>query len=383
MKKSAKAVIEKVIGCVSVLRKVSSRVLHVPVWFKTKVLASPTYQSEEMLKGRLQLFLEFVRWAIATGDSGEFFRFYGFDIKGKRADWREYIDERRFWDFLIQMNYIGQSNYTVILRDKYLFDLYMRERRIPLPKVIAVADRSGFYSLVDGEMKTMSKNEWLANVVNLSQEFFVKDATSCCGRGVAHVRVKNGFWESNGSAFSLGDWDLTRGRIIVQVPIRNCKVLNDIYPYSLNTMRIVTVVNHVTGSPELLFPGFIRIGCDKSKSIDNISAGGIGVGITIDGRLQRIGFRRPETGSVKCERHPLTGRAFEGVVLPGYKDACELVKRAHSYLPEVASIGWDVAFTPDGPYIIEGNDNWEISDPQLFAGGLRKRFEGLLGVDHR
>lgn len=357
-----------------------ARVFRIPSWYWTKVLASPTYHPEGILKGRVQLFFEFARWAIATGDRGEFFRYYGFDIKGRRADWREYIDEQRFWHFLIQLNYIDKSNYTVVLRDKHLFDLYMRERGLPMPKVIAVADRSGFYSLVEGEMKVMSKNEWLSNIARLSQEFFVKDATSCCGRGVAHVRVKNGSWESDGSAFNLGDWDLRRGRIIVQEPIRNCEVLNDIYPYSLNTMRIVTVVNRETGEPELLFPGFIRIGCDKTKSIDNISAGGIGVGITVDGRLQKIGFRRPETGNVKCERHPLTGRAFDGIVLPGYNDACELVKQAHSYLPEVASIGWDVAFTPDGPYIIEGNDNWEISDPQLFAGGLRKRLEGLLGI---
>ena len=38
-----------------------------------------------------------------------------------------------------------------------------------------------------------------------------------------------------------------------------------------------------------------------------------------------------------------------------YKEACNLVKEAATVVEEVKYIGWDIAITPKGPSIIEGN----------------------------
>lgn len=41
-------------------------------------------------------------------------------------------------------------------------------------------------------------------------------------------------------------------------------------------------------------------------------------------------------------------------------------------IPKVRSIGWDVAITETGPYMLEGNDNWCMTLFQLPGGeGLR------------
>ncbi|MCK8622032.1 hypothetical protein [Prevotella sp. E13-27] len=34
------------------------------------------------------------------------------------------------------------------------------------------------------------------------------------------------------------------------------------------------------------------------------------------------------------------------------------------------SIGWDIAITPQGPMVIEGNDRWEITLIQAVHGGM-------------
>lgn len=50
---------------------------------------------------------------------------------------------------------------------------------------------------------------------------------------------------------------------------------------------------------------------------------------------------------------------------------------AHKSLYGIHSIGWDVAITDQGPVLIEGNDNWEISIIQIDRG-LKKEWENTL-----
>ena len=54
-----------------------------------------------------------------------------------------------------------------------------------------------------------------------------------------------------------------------------------------------------------------------------------------------------------------------------------MIEQAHRQFPGIATIGWDVTMTDDGPLIVEANDGWEISGPQDTYGGLKKRWEEL------
>ena len=86
----------------------------------------------------------------------------------------------------------------------------------------------------------------------------------------------------------------------------------------------------------------------------------------------------PETGKIKYpahagdtplgivyEVHPNTGHTIQGYQLPCVKEAIEMVKKAALVVPQVRYVGWDVAVTPNGPIIIEGNtycahDFWQL-----------------------
>ena len=56
------------------------------------------------------------------------------------------------------------------------------------------------------------------------------------------------------------------------------------------------------------------------------------------------------------EYHPLTKKKFSEVSISGVKEAFELVKKLHMEIPQLRYIGWDIAFTPDGPELVEGNE---------------------------
>ena len=50
------------------------------------------------------------------------------------------------------------------------------------------------------------------------------------------------------------------------------------------------------------------------------------------------------------------GKAFKEVHIAGVKEAFDMCKEAALKLPKVRYIGWDVAFSNNGPLIIEGNE---------------------------
>ena len=65
----------------------------------------------------------------------------------------------------------------------------------------------------------------------------------------------------------------------------------------------------------------------------------------------------------------------DACTLPDWDVALRHVKAAHNACFNFVFIGWDVAFTPDGPMILEGNTNWSAGTYQSLRGeplGLTK-----------
>jgi hypothetical protein len=64
-------------------------------------------------------------------------------------------------------------------------------------------------------------------------------------------------------------------------------------------------------------------------------------------------------GAEPMQNHPRTGRAVAGFRLPWWEEAKTLVRRAAVLLSPLRTIGWDVALTPEGPVLVEGNSWWD------------------------
>lgn len=91
-----------------------------------------------------------------------------------------------------------------------------------------------------------------------------------------------------------------------------------------------------------------------------------------DGLIGRIEQKSGELKSVRFPdktyrpvlKHPDTHEDFDTLLLPDWSDAIDIVKTAHSHLNGYIFIGWDVAFTPNGPVLIEGNSSWNAEQHQ-------------------
>ena len=65
----------------------------------------------------------------------------------------------------------------------------------------------------------------------------------------------------------------------------------------------------------------------------------------------------------------------DACILPDWDAALRHVKAAHNACFNFVFVGWDVAFTPDGAMILEGNTNWSPGTYQTLSGkplGLTK-----------
>jgi hypothetical protein len=71
-----------------------------------------------------------------------------------------------------------------------------------------------------------------------------------------------------------------------------------------------------------------------------------------------------ELDAARTERHPDTGGRLAGFRLPHWSEALALCLKAHASFSAYAYVGWDVAFTDDGPVLVEGNLRWGVESMQ-------------------
>jgi hypothetical protein len=154
--------------------------------------------------------------------------------------------------------------------------------------------------------------------------------------------------------------------IILQPRIRNHASLERLTGPTLSSARVITI-REPGGEAELL-TGVIFLPVDNEVT-SNFSGGGLGAPIDAEtGMLGKARFKDPDRVMDTHAEHPSTGQRIEGFELPGWKAAVELACGAHNMLPQMPFVGWDVAFTQEGPMLIEGNTGFGADGPQLIQG---------------
>jgi hypothetical protein len=82
-------------------------------------------------------------------------------------------------------------------------------------------------------------------------------------------------------------------------------------------------------------------------------------------------------GHAQVERHPDTGAVFAGAQVPRWTAVLDLALRAASAFAPVRTVGWDVAVTPTGVRLLEGNIWYDPPTHAGQAGALISRMEQL------
>lgn len=335
-----------------------------------------TYYPELERKNRLERILDNMAWSIENLEPNMYYTSYGLDIKNFH-DPKDYLPYREFKLSREGAHYSTPSgrhyDSKILLRDKYIFSCYLESALGVgvVPKTLGVLEND-YIEEFDTKQRVS-----IEDFISKHPRFFCKLIDGECADSVLLIQSSEGKLWNGKEEISIDGIKkaVSGGRYILQNVVEQHELVNRINPSCINTIRIITIRGK-SGAINV-FAASMRIGVSKDSFVDNRAAGGMAVGITEEGKLKKYGFQHVEFGG-KSEKHPVTGTVFEGYQLPFWKEVVDLVTKAHGCFRGIQSIGWDVAITPTGPILIEGNDNWEVPNPQDSHGGLKKRWYELI-----
>ena len=170
-----------------------------------------------------------------------------------------------------------------------------------------------------------------------------------------------------------GEVDLVLEEMIEQSP-----EMAIFHPASVNGLRIFTFKNDY--DVKVFYPIF-KMGSSGSLT-DNANSGGLFAGINIStGIVETDIFDELNHLNDPIECHPDTNRKVRGFQIPHWDEVLSLVKElAKTLTTAINYVGWDLALTPQGWCVIEGNEYGEPIHRQIaYRTGIRKEFEQIIG----
>jgi glutathione synthase/RimK-type ligase-like ATP-grasp enzyme len=173
---------------------------------------------------------------------------------------------------------------------------------------------------------------------------FIKPQVGCGGSGVKKVKIKEKDLDSLYENFRSNNIG------IIETCLAQHPLMSKLYQDSINTLRIATVVDDFN-NVDVIYT-FVRIG--NGGDVDNFNSGGMSA--KIDSVTGEIITEAIDKDSNTFGTHPITGVNILGYTIPLWDEAIDLVKKAALVVPKVRYVGWDVAITPNGPVLVEGNE---------------------------
>lgn len=154
--------------------------------------------------------------------------------------------------------------------------------------------------------------------------------------------------------------------------IRQTGILSNIFPDSLNSIRILTMIDPQTNKP-FIARTIQRFGSKKSGLVDNLSAGGITALVDIETGVLGKGVAYPYDGRMNwIEKHPDTGVRFTGLKVDNWEKIKEQILSLSEDFYYLPYIGWDIAPMEDGFIILEANSNSNTRILQIHGGLLKE-----------
>lgn len=182
-------------------------------------------------------------------------------------------------------------------------------------------------------------------------KFVAKPVDGQCGKGVEVVELKDG-----DNCRKVYDRLLKNEQFLVEEYVIQHGDISALCPTSVNTMRVFTIV--ADGRAHMLQTA-LKLG--NTGAVDNFYSGGMYCFADENGVIYTPAIDREDNVYAV---HPATGKNIVGFKVPMFDKVKETVEAAALVHPEVAYVGWDVALTPNGPVLIEGNAYPGIFQPR-------------------
>lgn len=320
------------------LKKRLDRLQHGFLWWKL-VLTAPNY-FHVSLPVRL-------KYAFRGFSANEYIWY-----KLSENDYREYISNYRR---TISRDINGK--YKVILDDKIIFEDVFKN-------YVRVSESYAWIS--DGILYPRNGYDIternIIDFLRTKRTAVLKREIGAGGSGVFLIRYDDAGFTVNGKPYTEGDLYtfILSGKkeAFLCEYMRQSAFEDSLYRCSTNTIRIICAKKK--GEKEArIVSAFQRIGNEKSKPVDNISAGALAAEIDLEtGELSSgIMARSHQIDDVynRYDVHPDSGAKIKGNVIPNWDAVKKEITELTNRFPYLNLVAWDVLLTDEGICIIEGN----------------------------
>lgn len=274
------------------------------------------------------------------------------------------------------------GRYNLVLDDKILFEAFFKNS-IPVVEHICLIKKGKVYfskalrSDFAGRIEDLEP-ELLKNIFLNQKLVFKPNYGKGGGIGIFTVEFLDqyvlidekqfGYEELVKHLSNLDDY-------IANYFIEQHEYSSNLYPKTINTLRLVTVYNDEINKSELLLAAH-RIGTKASYPVDNLSQGALVSMVDIKYGFLSNAQSYYETKSYS--HHPETGNLIEGVRVPGWEKIVKLIEMVATTYFYIPYISWDVVVQDEGIIVIEGNGSTGLTLFQIWHGLRGTKFHELL-----
>ena len=250
-----------------------------------------------------------------------------------------------------------------------------------LKKVEYFDDKTIFNDL----FKDFIKRDWIAvsdpkedvlGFISRHEKFFAKPSDATGGFGIQLINTAD-----YDSPEALYDYLLSLeqtgnyGAFELEEPVIQAEEVSSIYPHSINTLRIVTLLKDKK-EPHVIC-AYFRIG-NKGNVVDNFHSEGMVTPVDVE--TGTVLFPAIDRQKNLYESHPMTGHPIKGFTFSNWDEILEMVKKATLVVPDIGYVGWDVAVSDKGPVLIEGNpfpghDLYQLKEHTPDRIGMMPKFD--------
>lgn len=300
----------------------------------------------------------------------QYFRYYMYkaDCSLSISEMKDYIPDY-FAYYLFYPKSFKERN--ILCEDKFLFNTICQGLNINQPQTILHTRNNSF---LDHEHNIISQQKALEIIQNTQcNKIFIKPRFGVGGLNI-HILNKihpNLFFDKQKNISLTLEYleNIAKQDYIIQIGLTQHPIMTEIYPHSINTFRIVT--EYIDDSKVNILFALLRMG-HGGIEVDNATLGGIYTKINLtNGEIYKYALTNHQE---KFLSHPYTNFKFEGFHIPFWNKIIDFAQELALKFCDIKYIGWDIAYTKDGPVVIEANNGPGISILQDFYGGVKNHF---------
>lgn len=197
-----------------------------------------------------------------------------------------------------------------------------------------------------GQKKHVSLEEFTA-FARKHNNFICKPSNMSLGQGIKKYCIND--FSAIGDIYK----EMERKKpVVLEELLYNDDSLSAFYKGALNIVRVI--VFRLKTEEIKIYRAYLSLG-KGNKEYANAASGAIAVPIDIEtGITNGIGVTE---GFDKYTVHPDSGLELMSYQIQRWDELIDLVRKVSNIMPDVKYVGWDIALTPKGWAVIEGNGN--------------------------